>query len=330
MELQYNYVIFGADWDLYRFSYSDLFNKGYVKYFDSIESIFGIFSPLYKLHFSEKTNRYFRIPLKNVWNRLYFRSKFQNQEKPICFIFMGYWPRIVEQTDLIKYLKKQYKHSKFVLFSQDLVQTKQTIYTHEPLQQRHFRYYDMVLSFDHGDCEKYGFIYHPLVFSRYESTIKEPKNDIYFLGQAKNRLNDIIEAFEHLKTLGLSLDFNLIGVDESRQVYTDEIHYISGMSYLENLKHVENSKCLLEIVQGGAIGFTQRGCEAVCLNKQLLTNNSSIIQEAFYKQEYITIFNDIKEVGNDFIEKIRNNEVNYSFSDKMSPIELLEFVDQRI
>ena len=79
MELQYNYVIFGSDWDLYKFSYSDLLDKDFVEYFDSVESCLGKLSILHKIQFSEKSNRYIKVPFKNIWNPLYYRTKFNDK-----------------------------------------------------------------------------------------------------------------------------------------------------------------------------------------------------------------------------------------------------------
>lgn len=328
-DLNYNYVVFGSDWDLYKFSYSDLFDKENVRYFDTIQSSLHFLSKLHKVHFSELTNKFFQLPFKNIWNPLYFKNDFVEKDKPLCFVFMGYWPRIVEVTRWIQYLKRKDKRTKCVLFLQDLVSTKTILYTHEPLSQKHFTDYDLVLSFDQGDCEKYGFIYHPLVFSDYHVEIKKPAYDIYFLGQAKNRLKEIIDAYEYLKSLNLKLDFNIIGVRDADRVYDGEIKYITGLTYQENLKHVENSKAILEIMQKGGTGFTQRGCEAVCLDKHLLTNNPAISKEPFYNPDYIKVYHDILDVDNTYGDSL-NDPVNFKYKERMSPIELLSFIDKRI
>ena len=88
--------------------------------------------------------------------------------------------------------------------------------------------------------------------------------------KAKNRLPEIISAYERLCSFGLKCDFHLVGVEEKNQVHKDNICYISGMDYQTNLQHILHTKCLLEVMQQNGTGYTQRMCEAVALDKKKL------------------------------------------------------------
>ena len=51
--MEYNYVIFGSDWDLYKQSYSDIYNQDNVRYIAGhVDNKKGLEKMLCKLHFS--------------------------------------------------------------------------------------------------------------------------------------------------------------------------------------------------------------------------------------------------------------------------------------
>ena len=314
----FNYVILGSSWDLYKYAYSDLNSLDNAIYISDTTLTSNI---VRRIHLSKSINAIFELPFKKIWNKFIFKSKFQN-DNPICFVFFSNWAEYNKELNLTDYFKKRYKGSKCVLFLQDLykfriIDTKQ---------------FDLCLSFDKADCERYGFVYHPLVFSdiKFDNEVKV-ENDVFFLGKAKNRLRNIVRMFEYLQNYGLKCDFYLVGVNKEDQVYPDLIHYIEGMDYLTNLQLVRKSRCLLEIMQESGTGFTQRGCEAVCLGKKLLTNNQYINEEPFFNPRYISTFKSVDDIDRDFINHIPDEiSIDYHYKHMMSPIELLQFIENRI
>lgn len=314
---QYNYVIFGSSWDLYLQAYSDIIGLEGVEYIsDRVVSSNWI----RRFHIG-RVNKIINLPFKSIWNSFFFKNKFKD-DKPICFIFTSVWPKIAEQTHLIDYLRHCYNKSKCVLFLQDLYRFVKVDYTK----------YDLALSFDHGDSNKYGFTYHPLVFSAYNASIVNlPKSDIYFLGKAKNRLTELIKVYEILKQEGLIIDFNIVGVNKEDQLYADEINYIKMIPYEDNLKHIMKCKCVLEIMQQDGLGYTQRTVECVGMNKKLLTNNRMIDKAPFYSPNYISQFSSYENIDKSFLYRLKTEEdVNYNYKDNLSPIELLSFIESRL
>lgn len=316
----FNFVILGSPWDLYKQSYSDINERDDVIYI-SEEIVYK--SPISHFHFSKRINKYVDLPFKYIWNYKYFNNPFP-EDKPLCFIFMGNWVKLNNEINYIRYLKKKYPHSKFVCFLQDLYK----FYNNDKL----FEEFDLKLSFDQGDAEKYGFIYHPLVFSEYKGKIEDmPQSDIYFLGKAKDRLPEIIKTYEILKEENLNTDFHLVGVPFEKQVYSDEIHYIDKMPYLDNLQHLIHTTCVLEIMQGGGLGYTQRGLEILGMNKKLLTNNQMVHTEPYFNPKFISQFDKPENIDRDFLRHLKDDDkVDYHYKDKISPLELLEFIDKRL
>ncbi len=316
---RYNYIIFGSHWDLYKQSYSDLDSVDDANYVSDDVFSTGFFR---RIHFSPRLNRVYPLPFKGIWKSQIYNGSFPN-DKPLCFVLFSHWAELEDEVGFVEYLKDKYRGSKFVLFFQDLYK-----------YYRHVNYskYDLTLSFDYGDAQKYGFIYHPLVFSSFkgDSSINK-KSDIYFLGKAKNRLAEIMDAYEVLRAHNLRIDFNLVGVDKQNEKYRDEISYIDNMTYRDNLEHIINTKCVLEIMQQGGLGFTQRVVEAVGLNKKLLTNNAMIKEAPFYNSHYISQFSTANQIDTVFLNALKaDEEVDYHYKDQLSPIELIDFIDARL
>lgn len=330
--LRYNYVILGSSWDLYKQSYSDVIENSNVRYItdDVIKKLIAR-NPLYHFQFS-KINNYLSLPLKGIWNSCYFQNDF-NDDKPICFILFERWARLNHTTGFTSYLRKKYKGCKIIFFLQDLFVKQKKDFSNQPFDvDEEKEYYDLIVSFDQNECNQFGFDYHSLVFSDYKGKIEDmPISDIYFLGQAKDRLKEIIKAYEILNDIGLNVDMYLTGVATKDQVYSDKIKYIKSMPYQENIQHVLHSKCLLEIMQKNGHGYTQRVVEAVVLNKKILTNNPEIEKAPFYNSNYISQFASVNELDFEFLMNLKkNSQVEYSYKEKLSPVSFLRYIDKKI
>ena len=326
---RFNYVVLGSDWDLYKQSYSDLNTIDYAQYIagcaPSRSSVKGF---LFRLHF----NKWVGLPLKKIWN-YFFVNVCCSNDKPVCFILFSNWLHL--DTDIVSFLRKKYDNCKIVWFCQDLISTQRMRGKNKKFDvERIKKQFDLVLSFDQKDCVKYGFVYHPLVFSEFHGLKKTmPESDVYMLAKAKNRLEDIYDIYEALRSKGLRLDINLVDVKPEDQKFKDEIHFLDskGMPYAENLQHILHTKCILEVMQKNGAGFTQRGCEAVCLGKKLLTNNVFIKDEPFFKKEYISTFSSANDLDYIFVDHISDDvDVNFNYKEKMSPIALLNFIEEKL
>ena len=331
--MEYSYVVLGSSSDLYKFSYSDFKKTDYAYYIPGIESnLSKIGFALFRIHTWKKLNSIVNIPLKHVWNKFLLGQFPVRDEHKICFVFFSNWVEYENQLHLIDYLRKKYVGCKVVWFLQDIISTR-TMADGRPLPIEELKKkFDLVFSFDQNDCQKYGFIYHHLVFSSFDGEIVDmPYSDVYFVGKAKNRQSDIIRVFEVFRANGLKCDFHIAGVPKEEQKYADEIDYAPQISYQENLQHIIHTKCLLEIMQQGGAGFTQRGCEAVCFNKKLLTNNQFITEAPFYNEHFICKFTNPSEIDAHFIEMLDMDEnVDYHYKEHFSPLDLLCVIEDHL
>lgn len=260
--------------------------------------------------------------MKSIWNRWVFREKFDN-DNPICFIFFAGRNKEINN-GAIYYLRSKYKNCKTVLFYQDLVK-KSALPQIEKIRNQ----FDLILSFDQLDVKKYNLLYYPLVYSKTDIKKSDiPKSDIYFVGKAKDRLEDIREVYSRLKDSGLKCDFHITGVSPE-DVREDGIVYNMPVSYEENLQRIKASKCMLEIMQKGGHGYTLRYCEAIMYDKKIITNNPEIKEAPFYSEQRIQVFENPHEITSDFVLE-GEGKVDYGYKDKLSPKRLLDFLDNKL
>lgn len=323
--MRYKYVIRGVPKvEFYKLSYSDIEKTDNAVYLcDEIQTNSKVLNWLYTRHFGERINKVVDLPLKGIWNRLYYKNDFDKKDsESICFVLFPSYLEYVKY-GLIEDIRKDYPGCKIVCFYQDLAITKKGLAPEKAKD-----VFDLVLSFDHKDCETYGFTYYPLVYSctEIEDDPSIPESDVFFLGKAKNRLPEILEAYEKFRDAGLVCDFHITGVPESERKYADEINYCDKMSYKENLKRIKKTRCMLEIMQQGGHGYTLRYCEAIAHGRRLITNNTEIKNAPFYNPEFISTFTTADEIDMEFVRNGKQ-DVDYKFKEELSPIKLIEFID---
>ena len=325
--MKYNFVIFASNFHCYEISYGDVIGLENVKYINNqIPKSNSIIRLLYKIHHSKTINKYINLPFKSVWFRSYFKNDFK-ENKPICFIFSSGWLFLVK-LGFIEFLKDEFLNSKFTVFFQDLISIKKGININD-----YIKVFDLLISFDHKEARKYNIEYFPLVNSKTKLDLSSTLNesDIYFLGAAKNRLDEILSVFKILKENNLKCDFYITGVPKEKQKYAGDIHYIDSMSYYDNLKHLVKSKSILEIMQMGGHGYTQRMVEAIIYDKKIITNNPEVKYAPFYNPQNILTFNSREEITNNilFFENF-NRIANHKYKNEISPLRLLEFITKKI
>lgn len=248
---------------------------------------------------------------------LYFHNQVVKDSDSLCFIFIS----DVWDIGFIRYLKKTYPQGKIIMALRDLVKTK---WFYKELVTSGL--IDKWMSYDHGDCEKFGMTY----FSEFESKIEItanssiPVSDVFFTGRAKQRLPMLVECYDYLTSLGLKCLFIILDAPEDQKVHRDGITYTNTyMSYRKMLEYSIRSKCLLDINQEGATGYTSRFLEAIIYNKLLLTNTSGISSHPLFDKRYIKEFKNITEVDASFF---KSQDVKYNYNNEFSPLYFLENV----
>ncbi|MEZ9998873.1 hypothetical protein AB4428_11265 [Vibrio lentus] len=154
-------------------------------------------------------------------------------------------------------------------------------------------------TFDSKDAKKYNLnLYNQFLHieSCGEEDISSEKYDLYYLGLIKNRrlaIEQLIKSVEHSHLTSLIL------VKERPTSLLDRLRFKLGVEkdihrlipYSQNVKYVEQSKIIVDIVNENQAGLTLRILEALFLNKKIITNNKQIIKYDFFNERSIKIVN---------------------------------------
>ena len=187
--------------------------------------------------------------------------------------------------------------------------------------------FDIVCSFDKKEAENNNlqFLFEPFSI-RYLAKIPKidkPQFDVTFVGAAKNRYEIIVQLYKKLSEMGLKCDFYIVGVKKNEQKKIDGIHY-RGLSFEDLLRHVANSRCVLEIMQEGGYSATTRYAEAMLLNRNLLTNCPALLDSG---EESIISLDDNINLSRTIIREMHNSTVE-RFADKFSVRKFVKKIDE--
>lgn len=279
---------------------------------------------LYNVHNSAKLNSRMRLPFKWIWFPFIYKSKFSDN-KPICFIAGSTNLPI----DYFVYLKKHYSNCKVVKIHRDLL--KVTHQNPEYTEERMNQVFDLRLSYDEGEAKENGFPYFDEIESKIEIPIdpQYPLCDVFFAGKAKDRMPKILKAYKVLSEAGLKCDFYITHATDAEKVDLPGITYSDGfMPYIEMLYRSVNAKCMLDINQTGAVGYTSRFLEAVIYNKLLIVDNPSVKRSKYYNPQYIQLVETMDEIDPEFVKS--NVHVDYHYDGDFSPIHLIKQIDNEL
>lgn len=329
-KLNYNYVVFNVVESKLKLNPNGYYTIC-LRDLDNIIGIEPIYYPLqhkniflrvlYNLHHSEKINKYIRLPFKQIWFPYLFKGEFDTL-KNLCFVFVG---RL--SLEYCKYLKSKYPNCKLVLLYRDLKFVTDRLYpelSNNPI-------FDLQMSIDAVESDRYGWVH----FDEFESKIdvpisnNYPESDVFFAGKAKDRLSRLMRAYDIFTQAGLKCKYYLTGVPQAERKDLPGIEYADKfMSYTEMLYHTVNTRCVLEINQEKAVGYTSRFLEAVMFNKRLITDNKDVMKSKFYTPENILYINKIEDINPSFITN--EDVVNYNYNNEFSPIHLIEKIDTEL
>lgn len=135
----------------------------------------------------------------------------------------------------------------------------------------------MCHSFDSIDCKKYDMKLHDSFYNmHFVATHTKIDIDFYFLGAAKDREKILSSIKKNLSQFLIKF-----------LVPSDPAEYIT---YAENIRNINRSRCIVEVLQEEQNDMTLRPLEALTFRKKLLTNNQRIIKYPFYNPQNIFVF----------------------------------------
>lgn len=203
---------------------------------------------------------------------------------------------------LLEYLKENYNNSKLIFWYRNPIVSLEQL-------EKVKRYSNIVLTFDKEEAEKYNlnyieqFYYNPNNLNL-KDEFKIIKNDVYFIGADKNRINKLEEVSEYLKEKGIKQKIQILKDKKKKYKKYEKIELIEkSLSYSKILENIFLSKCILEICQKGQKGLTFRTMEALFFNKKLISNNENLKKYEFYNKNNIFILNEEKRTIEEFFNE---------------------------
>ena len=289
----------------------------YLPYFQlyQFKNVFVHFSYINSNELILKTLR--KISSNLIYGQ-YTKKKYDPTKKYIAF-FDGQYSLCSQ--GFKQYLLSKYPGCKIVFHLGDLLSTHKNIHIDEIKE-----FSDMIVTYDHNDADNNGLTYHSDPYSQLPAPMLQsntPKSNIVFFGLAKNRAKEILKVYDVLKEHSVSCMFNVPDLSDSDCETRPELAGGQFKPYLDYLKVVQSSDCILEIIQGGSRGGTFRTWEAVVYNKKLITNNQSIKDEPYYNPDYIQVIDSLDSIDIDWL--MRDIVVDFGFAEKMSPRACFEF-----
>lgn len=323
--LKHNFVVV-APTEFSKFSFKDVLQDPGVHFYSSYNQNSNNFllKKIIRLNFSKKINKYIRNPFSVIVNPKLFDLSFQENKK-ICMVFVGAAWYLFNST-YIKYLRKHYPEIKLVLYMQDLVQANKNICIDNTKQ-----IFDLMISYDESDASKHKMVYYPTPYPNFivndDDSLEE--SDVYFCGKAKSfaRYKNILDVYRKCIDLGLKADFYVSELPTEKMEKISGIKYDVPLTYEQNLQHVKKTKCILEVMQDGAVGYTPRLWESIIYDKHLLTNNESL-KSSKYTSEYVHYLQDglidVKDWINQTAVYLKKEK------DALSSMNFLKFIDDAI
>lgn len=273
---------------------------------------------LHHIHFSFALNSRMQLPFQNVWENAYALSKIHLQpSKKYCIIYTDV---SAGRTD-VKFLKKLHERKNVTL----VLALVNTMDRKRKIMEARLPYFHQIYSFDKRDAQQYGFMYHPTFYSRADRKDMKIKQDAFFVGVARDRLDILHKLYEKMRDCGIEAQFYISKVKRPDRKYPD-IHYNRWLSYADVLTQVMESNCIVEVMGGSQKGVTMRTMEAICYNKRLLTNNQAVRDLPFYDERFISIFSDVDDIDWSFVRE--RSPVEYVYRDEFSPIRLIDQINE--
>lgn len=269
-------------------------------------------------HYSRRFNNKRRLPFKRIWySRILKGLNIYSGDENYLIIYDR--NKLLFDLNFFNYVRKKNPRIRIAYLFSNIV--KYTGALNMGIVNKLNMYFDKVFAFDKTDAVKYNFSYFPLIYTKsVPMDNKEPEYDLFYIGKAKDRYEQLIRVFEKAQEEGLKCDFNIVGVPKEKQLYRDIIHYDQPLSYQEVLKRMNNAKCIVDMIQGQSTAFTIKTCEAIIYDKKLITSNENVKTELFFNDNMMMVFSGESSIS-DFLLR-ETTPFNKSSKDLFSPYTL--------
>lgn len=145
----------------------------------------------------------------------------------------------------------------------------------------------ILATYSKEDAELYDMKFIPQCWNRMyikEHSDKAICNDVYFVGEVKNRYELVMDIKKACETNGLSTLFQIISDKDLPFTQTQRV------PYTDVVENILSSRAVLDIVTKENWGLTIRPLEALMSKRKVITNYTSIKEYDFYTDNINNIF----------------------------------------
>lgn len=243
---------------------------------------------LCKNHFGYIERYKLSLPLKCIWYPYLFKLLgFESNLKDQVVVFYD-WGPLAKDVNFPKYLKRRMPDVMLVYIFTNVIRKSgaHKYHTFEKIRKA----YDKIFVFDKEDTLLYHYETTPLIYTKDPDYMENEKEyDVFFVGNAKDRLDSLHEIYERCEEAGLKCCFYINSVSLNKQKYSG-VHYNQPLTYQAVVEYISKSKCIVDSIQGGTSAMTLRACEAVMYNKKLITTNANVKSEPYYKPDGFLVY----------------------------------------
>lgn len=251
------------------------------------------------------------------------------QEEEVCFIFRSQCYYRHYNSGFFDFIRKKFPNGKMIFHLSDLCEgefanmgSMKDIFSIDYIKKT----FDMVITFHSKEAKKYRFQWLMCPYSVRPLKPCAIDTDVFYVGNAKDRLDTIHRIFLHLVKHGLRCKFIVNNVEEDQKLQGYEgIEYNRHVAYQEYLSMMAASKCILEVCQQND-ETTARLTESLAYDKLLLVNEPSCLDNKYYKEEWMQYYTSPESIDTDWIKAEKT--VDYHYENDYSPIALLDLIDR--
>jgi hypothetical protein len=263
---------------------------------------------------------------KNTWERV---------QNTFSKVFLGKNPKLKKRQEyILQQLKEKGFQNQILVINPELIDLeyhleikkytdKYIAYLYDsvsrcPVEHLLEGVFDEIFSFDKKDVLTYGFseTTNYIYFDTPEIDTIQKQNFVY-IGSIDNRLKFLNDFAEHIKKHQLSFLFYAIGkkafINKLKQLFLGKnkniIFQKKRFSQQETLKMYAESETIVDLVRDNQAGLSFRIFEAIGLQKNVITNNKTIISYDIYDSGKIIYLDDLNKLN-----KVTFNEENYQCS----------------
>lgn len=339
-------VFLSASQSIIKWAYTDVINDPDIEYCDFP---YDFKKGLKKYIFTRTVAEYMPFFLKKLLYKKYLNYNFFNYVKfdeEVLFIFTCQYNMFFDTffPSFIQFLKRLYKNSKYAFYYNDIIET-----CYPECLDMIKKEFDIVLTFDKSDAEKYGLTYYGEIYSR--NFIENKENiksfDVFFVGSDRHRFDIILKLFKKFSDADLKSVFYLFDIlpeNQSRLAdffpdadisdkiikYKESILYNNVYCpYPNTLSNINNCKCILEVTLSSQNAATLRLLEATVYGKKLITNCRDAKNKPYYNQNNVFFFNNIDELDiKEFLKFMDKPIKNITWD--FSPLKMIDFIKKKL